>query len=652
MLCMNFAVVKMRNYVRHSNRGQFSRQAMLSAVELVENGMSIRKAAAAERVNYKTLSRYVKVKSSSGTLDNASFGYTKVRQVFTSAMEAEIVQYAVHAANIFHGLTLTELRQFAFDLAKGNNLRMPRSWSENGTAGLDWAQSFMKRHKNDLAIRSPEATSIQRMTSFNEYNVNIFFENLKTALGRGFGPEAIWNIDETGVTTVQRPCKVVAQRGAKQVGAVVSQERGTLVTVCCGVNAIGNHMPPYFVFPRVNVQQQWHLTAPPGSVMAGHSKASGWMTTENFVDFMKHFVKYAKPSVEHPVLLLLDNHHSHISLEVLNFAKDNHITLLSFPPHCSHQLQPLDKAVYGPFKSFINAASDNWMRKPHNAGKSMSIHVIPSLVSYAFPKAFTTANITSGFKATGIWPFDRHIFPPETFLPSSVTDRPLATEVNDSAIPDSSGLAHKDHPLPENEVSQSSPEVEAGPSQPCTGRVRRLFTCSPEEIRPFARRSPRKNKTKRKKAKSQILTDTPVKSAIEAEAKAAKRSVKKRLIHESDNEIGIERGMPAATTHSATDIEPDEAIDAMPQRQPKSTVQKRKISKRLPSRQKPKKLKLADRCIRQSSNSKTLTSVSRRLPLRRPTSPSKRPPLPRKPVWLVSRPGWCMCQLIYAFSLT
>ena len=41
-----------------------------------------------------------------------------------------------------------------------------------------------------------------------------------------------------------------------------------------------------------------------------------------------------------------------------------HGTLLSFPPHCSHQLQPLDKAVYGPFKTNINAASDNWV----NAG--------------------------------------------------------------------------------------------------------------------------------------------------------------------------------------------------------------------------------------------------------------------------------------------
>jgi len=108
------------------------------------------------------------------------------------------------------------------------------------------------------------------------------------------------------------------------------------------------------------------------------------MTSENLIEYMQHFVKHAKPSAEHGVLLLLDNHHSHITLDVINYAKENFITLLSFPPHYSHQLQLLDKAVYCPFKIFINAASDNWMTDPVNAGKSMSIHVIPSLVSYAF----------------------------------------------------------------------------------------------------------------------------------------------------------------------------------------------------------------------------------------------------------------------------
>lgn len=122
---------------------------------------------------------------------------------------------------------------------------------------------------------------------------------------------------------------------------------------------------------------------------------------------------------------------SHVNLDVINYAKDKHITLLSFPPHTSHHLQPLYKTVYHPIKSFFNAACDSWMREPQNAGKSMSIRAIPSVVICAFPKAFTTSNITAGFKATGIWPYDGHIFPPEAFLPSSTTDRPLLGQDSD-----------------------------------------------------------------------------------------------------------------------------------------------------------------------------------------------------------------------------
>ena len=55
-------------------------------------------------------------------------------------------------------------------------------------------------------------------------------------------------MNETGVTTVQKPSKVVARKGFKQVGAITSAERGTLVTLATAVSAVGNSIPPFFVF--------------------------------------------------------------------------------------------------------------------------------------------------------------------------------------------------------------------------------------------------------------------------------------------------------------------------------------------------------------------------------------------------------------------
>ena len=86
----------------------------------------------------------------------------------------------------------------------------------------------------------------------------------------------------------------------------------------------------------------------------GGENPSGWMTEEYFLDFLKHFVEHVCCTHEKPCLLLLDNHKSHIYYKGLDFAKENDIVMLSFPPHCIHRLQPLDRSIYGPFKKYFN----------------------------------------------------------------------------------------------------------------------------------------------------------------------------------------------------------------------------------------------------------------------------------------------------------
>ena len=61
----------------------------------------------------------------------------------------------------------------------------------------------------------------------------------------------VFNIDETGVTTVQNPSNVVTTTGMKNVRAVTSGESGEFVTAVYAVCATGNSLPPMLIFPRV-----------------------------------------------------------------------------------------------------------------------------------------------------------------------------------------------------------------------------------------------------------------------------------------------------------------------------------------------------------------------------------------------------------------
>ena len=216
-------------------------------------------------------------------------------------------------------------------------------------ASKQWYYGFMLRHKN-LSLRSPEQTSMNRVKAFCKENVDHFFSNLNEILDKiPFAPSQIYNMDETGFSNVPTKMgKIIAMKGVKRIGQITSGERGSLVTLAFAVNAIGNQIPPFYLFPRKKMSPSYLKHATLETV--GLANESGWMQQPEFVKFMQHFIKHSHSSVKTPTLLLLDNHSSHLSVEAIDLALANGVTMLSFPPHCSHRLQPLDVTVFGRVK--------------------------------------------------------------------------------------------------------------------------------------------------------------------------------------------------------------------------------------------------------------------------------------------------------------
>ena len=91
----------------------------------------------------------------------------------------------------------------------------------------------------------------------------------------------------------------------------------------------------------------------------------------------------------------MDGHSSHVSIEVIQLARDNGVHLLCLPSHTTHILQPLDVGVFKLFKSNFSKACTTYIAA--NPGRVITSDKLAFLVAEAWPHSFTAVNVMSGF---------------------------------------------------------------------------------------------------------------------------------------------------------------------------------------------------------------------------------------------------------------
>jgi hypothetical protein len=193
-----------------------------------------------------------------------------------------------------------------------------------------------------------------------------------------------------------------------------------------------------------------------------------WMTKFLFSTWISHFLESVSrmdsisPTSRH--LLTLDGYTSHVTLEVVKVTRGAKLDLVSLPSHTSHALQPLDVAVFKPFKTYFREYWNYWTSR--NIGQKATKETLAHWVSLALRKALNENNITKGFKKTGIYPLDRTVVdkelgPSETFRSEHNTEN--------SSLPEEGRHAEGVHSLSRSgpqQVWQHAPVTNSWDAEP------------------------------------------------------------------------------------------------------------------------------------------------------------------------------------------
>lgn len=292
--------------------------------------------------------------------------YNGRNTVLPPEVEDELVKYILLMEELLFGLTIDDVRKLAFDILEANGHIANRFNKEKGMAGRTWYYAFKKRHP-ELSLRQPESVSLARSKGFNRENVYEFFNVLEKIVDENnLDPHRIYNVDESGFSTVQKSNrKVLARSGKHQVGALSSGERGVNTTLVACVNAAGRSIPPMIIFKRVRYHEALANGAPAGSLV--EVSETGYINSDLFEKWLKMFIAHVKPSLADKVLLILDGHTTHSkNLAAINLAKENGVILLQLPGHTTHRLQPLDVSIFGPMETYYHDAIRRWMRNNPN----------------------------------------------------------------------------------------------------------------------------------------------------------------------------------------------------------------------------------------------------------------------------------------------
>lgn len=393
-----------------AQRLQYSETYMENAVAAVRGGMPALQAAKNFKVPRTTI------------LDKVNGRVPLKRKigpdtVLTTVEEHHLVNWMIQSSKCGFPVTKNQLLESVQMLIKELGRETPFT---NGKPGRRWFESFMRRHpelsqriSQNLTKARANVTEDKLRAWFAEIEEYIQTNDLKEIWS---DPKRVYNCDETAFFLSPKGEKVIVRKGEKAIYSVINNDEKECVTTLLMCNAAGDIPPPLVMFAYKRLPNYIATKVPPDWAL-GRSD-NGWMTGESFFEYISNiFFEWLKNNnVTFPVVLFVDGHSSHLTMQLSEFCSKNQIILISLFPNSTHILQPLDVAVFRPLKLEWKKAVTNW-RIENNGVKFKKEDFAPLLkkVIDGFRSQMPSI-LANGFRACGLFPLQPNSIKFEKFF--------------------------------------------------------------------------------------------------------------------------------------------------------------------------------------------------------------------------------------------
>nr|CCA27473.1 hypothetical protein ALNC14_136170 [Albugo laibachii Nc14] len=265
-----------------------------------------------------------------------------------------------------------------------------------------WYSRFLGRH---LVLVQRTAQSIGRVRkAVGKSSVDVLFSTMaKLLIENRIDSSRVFNMDETSFMPKSTTRTVIAIKGSRNVWTQEIKPSFHM-SVVAAVSASGFAVPPLIILPGVRLlKKELAALSIDGARVTGAPK--GFSNATIFKDWLPIFSTVLEvQGIQKPVILILDNSSTHVNIESVNFCCEHGILIIALPANATHIFQPLDVAVFKPFKTIVRERLQLQMYE--TADPALSKQTAIEIACYAYRSAiieqFSNAIEGSGYQAGGV----------------------------------------------------------------------------------------------------------------------------------------------------------------------------------------------------------------------------------------------------------